>query len=265
MVGMNPQSLFDTNSTNSKEFIQNQIVKCIDLAKGGVHGVLYVASVKNRFTAEEAAVLDSLQLLFGPDIINYMVVVFTGGDELVNDGVTFQDYLNDCTPQLEDVLRRCSMRTVLFDNKTTSQTMKEKQTTELIKQIENIMAKNGGKPYSNELLRQAQENSEKILGRQTSRAEPGRAYEEEVERVTAEHIKQLNAMVEEKMQATIKTYEEKLAHEQAARRKAEKTTEDTLQLSKELQKTQNKSENSCLHKFRNYASEKLASMGCTIM
>ncbi|XP_059073611.1 uncharacterized protein LOC131874315 [Cryptomeria japonica] len=84
-------SLFDTNSTNSKEFIQNQIVKCIDLAKGGVHGVLYVVSVKNRFTAEEAAVLDSLQLLFGPDIINYMVVVFTGGDELENDGVAGSD------------------------------------------------------------------------------------------------------------------------------------------------------------------------------
>ena len=34
--------------------------------------------------------------------------------------------------------------------------MKEKQTTELLKQIDIVIAQNGGHPYSNELFREAQ-------------------------------------------------------------------------------------------------------------
>ncbi|KAH9330410.1 hypothetical protein KI387_002518, partial [Taxus chinensis] len=86
--------LVDTKA--SKVFIEKEIVKCIDLVKNGVHGVLFVVSVKNRFTPEEAGVLDSLQLLFGANSLNYVVVVFTGGDALEGSGITLEEYLNDC-------------------------------------------------------------------------------------------------------------------------------------------------------------------------
>ncbi|KAH9330404.1 hypothetical protein KI387_002512, partial [Taxus chinensis] len=91
--------LVDTKA--SKAFIEKEIVKCIDLVKNGVHGVLFVVSVKNRFTPEEAGVLDSLQLLFGANSLNYVVVVFTGGDALEGSGITLEEYLNDCPPQLQ--------------------------------------------------------------------------------------------------------------------------------------------------------------------
>ncbi|KAH9330412.1 hypothetical protein KI387_002520, partial [Taxus chinensis] len=91
--------LVDTKA--SKVFIEKEIVKCIDLVKNGVHGVLFVVSVKNRFTPEEAGVLDSLQLLFGANSLNYVVVVFTSGDALEGSGITLEEYLNDCPPQLQ--------------------------------------------------------------------------------------------------------------------------------------------------------------------
>ncbi|XP_057859594.2 immune-associated nucleotide-binding protein 9-like [Cryptomeria japonica] len=208
--------LFDTNV--SKEFLQKEIVKCIELAKDGVHGVLYVLSVKNRFTDEEADVLDSLQMLFGPKILNYMVVVFTGGDALEKEGLTLQDYLKDSPQKLKEVLRRCNMRMVLFDNKTTLETKKQKQRSELLKQIDTITAENEGRPYSNELFQARPEMSHtQQVGTDSRRGNS----KEELEKANAEQLKRLNDMVEEKMQTTIKTLEEKLVAEQNARRQAE--------------------------------------------
>jgi hypothetical protein len=78
-----------------------EIVKCIDLAKDGLHGVLLVLSVRNRFSEEENAALEILQTLFGEKILNYMVVIFTGGDELDADGKTFEDYLSTSSVTLQ--------------------------------------------------------------------------------------------------------------------------------------------------------------------
>jgi hypothetical protein len=60
-----------------------------------------VLSVKNRFTAEEAAALETLQMLFGEKILNYMVVIFTGGDELEENEQTLEDYLRESPPALQ--------------------------------------------------------------------------------------------------------------------------------------------------------------------
>ncbi|KAE8679239.1 protein AIG1-like isoform X3 [Hibiscus syriacus] len=68
--------LFDFSA--GSEFIGKEIVKCIDLAKDGIHAVL-VFSVRTGFSQEEEAALHSLQTLFGSKIVNYMIVVFTGG------------------------------------------------------------------------------------------------------------------------------------------------------------------------------------------
>ncbi|RVW70794.1 Immune-associated nucleotide-binding protein 9 [Vitis vinifera] len=72
--------LFDLSAES--DFVGKEIVKCIDLAKDGVHAVLVVFSVRTRFSKEEEAALHSLQTLFGSKIIDYMIVVFTGGMNL---------------------------------------------------------------------------------------------------------------------------------------------------------------------------------------
>ncbi|GLJ17021.1 hypothetical protein SUGI_0294530 [Cryptomeria japonica] len=93
--------LFDTNS--SKEFIEKEIVKSIELAKDGVHAFILVLSLRSRFTEEEASVVDALQMLFGKGITDYLIVLFTGGDELDddNDGFTFKDYIDESPPVLK--------------------------------------------------------------------------------------------------------------------------------------------------------------------
>lgn len=94
--------LFDRNAS---KFTDREVVKCIQLARDGVHAFILVLSIKNRFTEEEADVLDILQMLFGPKSINYMIVVFTGADELENNSsFTFEDYVNACTLDLKVTL-----------------------------------------------------------------------------------------------------------------------------------------------------------------
>ena len=89
--------LFDFSAES--DFVGKEIVKCINLAKDGIHAVLVVFSVRTRFSQEEQAALRSLQTLFGSKIINYMIVVFTGGDELEENDETLEDYLGRECPE----------------------------------------------------------------------------------------------------------------------------------------------------------------------
>lgn len=89
--------LFDLSA--GSEFVGKEIVKCIDLAKDGIHAVIVVFSVRTRFTEEEETALRSLQTLFGSKIVDYMIVVFTGGDELEENDETLEDYLGRECPE----------------------------------------------------------------------------------------------------------------------------------------------------------------------
>eukprot|EP00253_Pinus_taeda_P033604 PITA_33604 len=140
------------------DIIDKEIVKCIELAKEGLHGVLFVLSIRNRFCEEDANALKSLQKLFGENIMNYVVVIFTVGDDLQENEQTFEEYLRN-NKQIEKLLLKCNQRKVIFDNRTTSGTVKEKQVTELLNHIEKIMLQNESLPYSNDMFHQYEEYS----------------------------------------------------------------------------------------------------------
>ena len=74
-------------------------MKCIEMAKDGIHAILMVFSVRTRFSEEEYATFLALQALFGHKIVDYMIVVFTGGDVLEDNEETLEDYLGYECPQ----------------------------------------------------------------------------------------------------------------------------------------------------------------------
>ena len=91
------------------ELLGKEIVKCIDLAKAGIHALIVVFSVRTRFTEEEESALRSMQKLFGSKIVDYMIIVFTGGDELEENNETLDQYLGrDCPEPLKVLI------TILF-------------------------------------------------------------------------------------------------------------------------------------------------------
>lgn len=94
--------LFEFSAAGKSEFIGKEIVKCIDFAKDGIHAILVVLSVRTRFSEEEENALRSLQKLFGSKIVDYMIVVFTGGDELEDNEETLDGYLaRECPEPLK--------------------------------------------------------------------------------------------------------------------------------------------------------------------
>lgn len=100
--------LFD--SSVGSDFIGKEIVKCFKFASDGIHAVVAVFSVRSRFSVEEYAAIKGLLTIFGEKISNYMIVVFTGGDELEENDETLEDYLGrDCPELLKVKLFYCTL------------------------------------------------------------------------------------------------------------------------------------------------------------
>ena len=89
--------LFDLSA--GSEFVGKEIVKCLGMAKDGIHAFLVVFSVTNRFSQEEETAVHRLPNLFGKIFFDYMIVVFTGGDELEDNDETLEDYLGHECPK----------------------------------------------------------------------------------------------------------------------------------------------------------------------
>lgn len=150
--------LFD--GTTTIEDLSKEIVKCMQLAKEGIHAFIAVLSARSRFSEEEAQSLDHLERLFGSKAVERMIVVFTGGDnfEEVNQWTTYQ---STAPPHLRKFLYKCHNRVVLFDNVTKDESRKEKQRTELIDIVNMMMEANNGKPYTNEIYEKVKEEMKK--------------------------------------------------------------------------------------------------------
>lgn len=214
---------FDPNV--EMNIIGQEIVKCIELAKEGLHGVLFVLSIKNRFSEEEANALKALQKLFGENIMKYVVVIFTGGDNLEANEQTFEGYLGG-DKQIETLLLKCNQRKVIFDNRTTSGTVQEKQVTELLDHIKSIMLQNESLPYSNDTFHRFQEYSnwcENIKSGGCSKQQVEtllRQKEREMEEMRKRYEKRLEAL---RLEAKLNPFGwiMKLADERKAREESE--------------------------------------------
>ncbi|KAL7131554.1 hypothetical protein ABFS83_12G011100 [Erythranthe nasuta] len=137
------------------EFIHNEMLKCIKMAKDGIHAILLVMSIRTHFPREEEDGVSMLQNMFGPEIMNYMIVVFTGGDEFEEEyGMSLDYYLSDsdCPGPLKEILRMCGNRRVLFDNKTKDEAKKSEQLKQLHALLNTVAHNNGGKPYTHDAI-----------------------------------------------------------------------------------------------------------------
>ncbi|KAM6975311.1 GTPase IMAP family member 7-like [Tautogolabrus adspersus] len=133
----------------SAEKIKNEIAKCIQVSSPGPHVFLLVIQV-GRFTKEEENCVEALEKLFGSEASKYMIVLFTRGDEL--KGKSIRDYVETGHPKLREVISRCGNRFHVFNNK---KKRNRTQVAELVKKIDELVAANGGEPYSDEMFRKA--------------------------------------------------------------------------------------------------------------
>ncbi|KAL6845784.1 hypothetical protein ACP4OV_024359 [Aristida adscensionis] len=68
------------NTDKKVEDAGKDIIKCMDMAKDGIHAILLVFSAINRFSLEDENTIETIKMFFGDTIIDHMVLVFTYGD-----------------------------------------------------------------------------------------------------------------------------------------------------------------------------------------
>ncbi|XP_039870038.1 GTPase IMAP family member 4-like, partial [Simochromis diagramma] len=132
-----------------------------------------------RFTEEEKQTVQKIQKIFGADADKYSMVLFTHGDLL--EGTTIEEFLEGSS-DLQELVARCNGQYHVFNNK-----LKERsQVTELIQKIREIVQKNGGSHYTNEMFQEAE-----------------RAIEEEKQRILREKEEEIQKE-KEKMEREIR-------------------------------------------------------------
>jgi len=146
----------------SAKFISREIVRCLTLAEGGIHAVVWVLSAKTQI--EEMSTLGILYALFGSEIAAYVIIVFTGGDVLEEEGVTLDEFLGreDCPPFVKDVLKMFGNRKVLFDNKTHDEGKKAEQVNKILSLVDEIKRKNNGQSITDGIYKEIKERTDKL-------------------------------------------------------------------------------------------------------
>nr|XP_040053523.1 uncharacterized protein zgc:113625 isoform X2 [Gasterosteus aculeatus aculeatus] len=138
------------DTSRSPEIIKREIAKCIQVSTPGPHVFLLVIQV-GRFTEEEQNCVQALEKLFGTEASQYMIVLFTRGDDL--KGRTIREYVQDGHHKLRDLIKRCGNRYLVFNNK---QRWERTQVVKLIRKIDKMVAANGGQHFSEEMYEEAQ-------------------------------------------------------------------------------------------------------------
>lgn len=91
--------MFDTRKTQQEVAID--VVQAVACMHPGPTAILYVISVANRYTQEENDVSERLKCLLDKHVTEYMIIIFTRGNELRQKRQTIEDFLSEAPSDLQ--------------------------------------------------------------------------------------------------------------------------------------------------------------------
>jgi hypothetical protein len=156
----------------SKE-MKSEIEKAIYMSVSGPHAFLLVIRL-GRFTEEARNTVKWIQENFGEEAAMYTIILFTGGDQLEDKSMV--DFLSE-SEELMKLVKVFKGRNHVFNNNKKNDNT---QVPQLLKKIDEMVMKNGGKHYTNEMYQETQRKieEEEKRKRQHEREEEWKKQEE---------------------------------------------------------------------------------------
>ncbi|XP_038839976.1 GTPase IMAP family member 9-like [Salvelinus namaycush] len=125
------------------------IEKCIEMSVPGPHVFLLVIRL-DRYTEEQRKAVEYIQDNYGKGASDYTMVLFTGADQL--EGKSAEEFLKE-SQELQTLVNSCGRRYHVFNNR---EQRDRTQVRVLLRKIEKMVKRNGGKHYTNEMYEKAQ-------------------------------------------------------------------------------------------------------------
>ncbi|CAC5373446.1 unnamed protein product [Mytilus coruscus] len=148
VIVVDTPGLFDTKTVS--EEIRKEITKCITVSAPGPHAIIYVLSLQTRLTKEEDDAFAEMELMFGKELYNYVILLFTGKDMIDRE---IDVFLAELPPFFQKVLKKCKHRVIAFNNfDKTSDEENKIQTDNLFKMIDTITSSGKRKYFCNQFI-----------------------------------------------------------------------------------------------------------------
>ncbi|XP_076027846.1 GTPase IMAP family member 9-like isoform X2 [Genypterus blacodes] len=197
--------LFDTRFGQDKT--TKDISQCVFYAAPGPHVFLVVIKL-DRYTEEEKQTVQMIQQIFGDAADRYSMVLFTHGDLLDEGNTTIEKFLQD-SPDLQELVGRCNGQYHVFNNKLKDRT----QVSLLVGKIRDVMRRNGGSHYTNQMFQEAEraveEKKERLL----------QEREEEIRREREEMERKMKKKLDEELQKMDRQFQANMERERMERQK----------------------------------------------
>ncbi|XP_055008215.1 GTPase IMAP family member 8-like [Boleophthalmus pectinirostris] len=138
--------LFDTTMSH------DEMLRCISLLAPGPHVFLLVLQI-GRLTQEERETVKLMKSAFGKEALKFTLILFTHGDQPVNDEMSIEDYIEKyCESFFKELISECGNRYHVFNNRDKEN---RTQVVELLQKIDEMVKENGGGCYTNDMLKEA--------------------------------------------------------------------------------------------------------------
>ncbi|KAK6186764.1 hypothetical protein SNE40_006040 [Patella caerulea] len=96
--------------------LSHQMASSINISTPVIFVVVIKLKYQYTYTPEELDISARLKGLFGKDVMNNALVVFTEKEMLEHDGLTLDDYIRKSPDQLQQLMKECNDRVAVINN-----------------------------------------------------------------------------------------------------------------------------------------------------
>ncbi|XP_046581739.1 GTPase IMAP family member 4-like [Haliotis rubra] len=202
--------LCDTN--RSHEDIKKEVMKCMGMSSPGIHAILFIIRL-GRMGEDDKNTMERFLRCFGKEAKRFVIVVFTGKDDLEEAGDSIDNYVRDIPTTLKQFLYETSLRFMAVNNRGTNEE-KEKFTRELIDKVRRMFDANGGQCYTNEMYERCEGDLQEAEKKEKLKGKRQKEFEDKLKQEAAAFEKQLQSQRLQMQEMEKKLEQERKSREQ---------------------------------------------------